>query len=269
MIKLFDTLSGKKQTITKPRGRRQFRMFVCGPTVYDNAHIGHARTYLTFDAFVRYLRSRDFSVFYLQNITDIDDKIIDRARASHNNPEDLARVMERSYLRDMKRLDIIGVNRYARATQFIPKIISQIQTLINKKYAYEIPGSGWYFDISRFKDYGKLSGRTVAQAEDAASRVDEASAKRNKGDFALWKFVSVPKHLGEKETIPESSQTASRRGALLSAGDVPDGILKIRLSPAIFSDRSTTFTAELTNSNFPTTKPKSPSRRPLPAKSPS
>ncbi len=173
-------------------------MFVCGPTVYDYAHIGHARTYFAFDAFARYLRSRDFPVFYLQNITDIDDKIIERAGKLNQSPEDLARTMERLYLRDMKQLGISSVNRYARATQFIPKIVSQIRTLIKKGYAYEVPESGWYFDIARFKDYGKLSKRTVAQAEDAISRVDEAHAKRNKGDFVLWKFVSVQEHLGKK-----------------------------------------------------------------------
>jgi len=200
MMKLFNTLSGKKETLQRPR-TGPLHMFVCGPTVYDHAHIGHGRTYLVFDAFARYLRSRGFPLFYLQNITDIDDKIISRGRNRGIDPQKLAAEFERSYRSDMKKLGIISVNQYGRASAFIPEIVRQTQTLIRKGYAYEIPGSGWYFNIARFKEYGKLSRRTVLQAEDAISRVDEASAKRNKGDFALWKYVSVPERLRVKRNL--------------------------------------------------------------------
>ncbi len=185
-MKLYNSLSRKKEKITKPR-RQNLRLFVCGPTVYDDAHIGHARTYLAFDIFVRYLRSRDYKVEYLQNITDIDDKIITRARKEKKKPLSLARYFEKRYREDMKDINATSVNRYARATEVIPEITVQVQTLIKKGYAYEA-ADGYYFNIKKFKDYGKLSGRTALQAEDAVSRIDESANKRNKGDFALWKF---------------------------------------------------------------------------------
>lgn len=183
---IYDTLSGKKKFIKAEK--RPLKLFVCGPTVYDLSHIGHARTYLAFDIFTRYLRHCGFKIFYLQNITDIDDRIIKRAKESKKNPFALAKFFEKEYHKDMKRLDVNSVNRYARATDFIPQIVRQIKTLIQKDYAYKIPNEGCYFDIAKFPDYGKLSKRTVIQAEDAVSRIDESKNKRNKGDFALWKF---------------------------------------------------------------------------------
>jgi cysteinyl-tRNA synthetase len=185
MIKLYDTLSGKKEALPDTP---KLRLFVCGPTVYDHAHIGNARTFVTFDLFVRYLRSQRINVFYLQNITDIDDKIIDRARQEKSSWEEVARNYEKIFLDDMKRLGVISVDRYARATDFIPEIVAQVKTLIEKKHAYLIEGDGWYFDLSTFPDYGKLARRTTAQAEDGTSRIDMSDRKKNRGDFALWKF---------------------------------------------------------------------------------
>jgi cysteinyl-tRNA synthetase len=136
---------------------------------------------------VRYLREKGFDVFYLQNITDIDDKIIKRAKEKKTPPQKLARDFEKEYLKDMKSLKIDSVTKYARATDHIKEIISQVGRLLKKGYAYQID-DGIYYDISKFKDYGKLSKRTILQAEDAISRIDEAIGKRNKGDFCLWKF---------------------------------------------------------------------------------
>ncbi|HXF44422.1 MAG TPA: cysteine--tRNA ligase [Candidatus Paceibacterota bacterium] len=184
---IYNTLTGRKEKITKPSGR-PLQIFVCGPTVYDWAHIGNARVFLVFDLFVRYLRSRGWNVFYLQNITDIDDKIIDRARREGKKPAAVAALFEKRYREDMKKLDISSVDHYARATAFIPEIVRQIRILEEKGYAYRA-GDGYYFDIKRFKDYGKLSHRTALQADDAVSRIDQGADKRNKGDFALWKFV--------------------------------------------------------------------------------
>jgi cysteinyl-tRNA synthetase len=185
-MEIYNSLSRKKEALLTPKNKK-LRLFVCGPTVYDDSHIGHARTYLSFDLFVRYLKSRGYKVFYLQNITNIDDKIIDRARQEKKNPLALARYFEKRYLEDMKKLGISSVDRYARATDFIPEIVKQVQTLIKKGYAYKT-NDGYYFDVKKFKDYGKLSGRTALQAEDAVSRIDESVKKKNKGDFALWKF---------------------------------------------------------------------------------
>ncbi len=187
MLKVYNTLSRKKETF-KPRKNKKVNLFVCGPTVYDYSHIGHARTYIIFDVIVKYLRQKGFNVFYLQNITDIDDKIIKRAKERKTTPLKLARQFEREYLRDTKALKIDSVTKYARATDYIKEIISQVKRLLEKGYAYKIK-DGIYYDIKKFKDYGKLSRRTVAQAEDGVSRIDESKEKKNKGDFCLWKLA--------------------------------------------------------------------------------
>ena len=186
MLKIYNTLSRKKE-IFKPRKEKQVNLFVCGPTVYDFSHLGHARTYIAFDVIVKYLRQNGYDVFYLQNITDIDDKIINKAKENNVTPEKLAFRFEKEYLDDIKSLKINGVTKYARATDHIEEIISQVERLIKKDCAYKIE-DGIYYDISKFKGYGKLSKRTVLQAEDAVSRIDESKEKRNKGDFCLWKF---------------------------------------------------------------------------------
>ena len=189
-IKLHDTLSRKDKRLN-PRSGKKIEIFVCGPTVYDYSHIGHARTYIAFDAFVKYLKSQSYEVRYVQNITDLDDKIIARAGELGQSAETLAQNFEKEYYHDMETLGVDSVDKYARATDYIPQIISQVQRLIDKGYAYEIEKDGIYFDISKFKNYGKLSGRTSEQAEDAVSRIDESVEKRNKGDFAIWK-ISKP-----------------------------------------------------------------------------
>ena len=186
-IKLYNTLSGKKEEFIPRRGRK-IKMFVCGPTVYDFSHLGHARTYIVYDMLVKYLKSQRFNVFYLQNITDIDDKIIKRANERNIEWKKLASKYEKKYKDDMRKLGVNSISRYARATKHIKEIQSQVKRLLEKGFAYEIPNDGIYFDISKFKDYGKLSGRTAQQAEDAVSRIDETEKKKNKGDFCLWKF---------------------------------------------------------------------------------
>jgi len=190
MIKIYNTLNQKKE-IFKPRIDRKINLFVCGPTVYDLPHLGHAKTYLAFDLIAKYLRESGFRVFYLQNITNIDDKIIKKANEKGIDPQELARDFEKEYLKEMKELKINSVTKYARATNYIKEIINQINRLLKKGYAYKIK-DGIYYDISKFKDYGKLAKRTISQAEDGVSRIDEAKEKRNKGDFCLWKF-SKPK----------------------------------------------------------------------------
>ncbi len=186
MLKIYNTLSRKKDVL-RPRIGRKINLFVCGPTVYDSPHMGHARTYIFFDFFAKFLRAHGYNVFYLQNITDIDDKIIKRAEELGMSPKRLASRFEKEYLEDMKALGVDGVSKYARATEYIKEIQNQIKILIQRRFAYQIE-DGVYYDISKFKDYGKLSGRTVDQAEDAISRIDESVGKKNKGDFCLWKI---------------------------------------------------------------------------------
>ena len=197
MIKIYDSLSGTKQDMPNSR---PIRLFVCGPTVYDLPHLGHARTYIAFDTIASYLRSQKVKISYLQNITDVDDKIIERAKEQNISPMDLASKFEREYHIFEKTLHIKGI-KYAKATKHIPQIIKQIQTLIKKGHAYKIDGDGYYFDISTFPEYGKLSKRTALQAEDATSRIDDTINKKNKGDFALWKFPT-------DKNIPEPNPPA-------------------------------------------------------------
>jgi len=183
MIKLYNTLSRSKENLNTLKKNR-VKLFVCGPTVYDNSHIGHARTYISFDVIARYLKYQGFSVFYLQNITDIDDKIINRAAKTGRDPIDLAREFEAEYLKDMKALGVESVNIYARATEHLPEIIAQIETLLDKGFAYETE-SGVYFDESKFTDFGKLSNRKIEDLH--VHRIKPDPNKRNPGDFALWK----------------------------------------------------------------------------------
>lgn len=190
-MKIYNTLSGKKDAI-KPRKGKKINLFVCGPTIYDYSHLGHARTYIVFDAFAKYLKLRGFDVFYLQNITDIDDKIIVRAREKGVSPKDLASAFTKEYLKDMKALGITSVDKYAKATDHIKQIISQVERLMQKSFAYTIEGDGIYYNTAKFKKYGKLAGRTALQAEDSVSRIDYSKHKKNRGDFCLWKFSEDP-----------------------------------------------------------------------------
>jgi cysteinyl-tRNA synthetase len=181
-MKIYDTRTKTKKIL---RGKN-IKMFVCGPTVYDWSHIGHARTYVFYDFFVKYLR-RKKQVTYIQNITDIDDKIINRAKESKISPLQLARQWEKEYMKDMATLKITAVDRYERATDHIPEIISQTERLIEKGYAYQI-SDGIYYDVSKFKRYGQLSGRTNLKEGDSVSRVDHNKEKHQPADFCLWKL---------------------------------------------------------------------------------
>lgn len=186
-MKITNTLTKQKEELV-PRYGKKIKMFVCGPTVYDYIHIGNARTFVFFDVVAKYLRHRGYEVDYIQNITDIDDKIIQRAQENNRDPLEWAKEYEEKFLQDMKDLGITSVNRYARATDHIKQVVKQVKTLINKGNAYLIENEGWYFDLKTFPEYGKLSKRTAQMADDAASRIDESEKKRNVGDFVLWKL---------------------------------------------------------------------------------
>lgn len=185
-IHLYNTLTRKKE-VFKPIKGKKVNLFVCGLTPYNLAHIGHAKTYIQFDIIVKYLHYLKYKVFYLQNVTDIDDKIIQKAREEKTSWKEIARKYENEYLRDMKELGVDSISRYARATDYIKEIQSQVQRLLERDCAYKT-SDGYYFDLTKFKDYGKLAKRKHEEAEDAVSRIDENQEKRNKGDFCLWKF---------------------------------------------------------------------------------
>ncbi len=196
-IYLLNTLSKKKEEFI-PIVDKKVNVFVCGPTVYDFPHLGHAKTSTQFDFIVKYLRYRGFDVMYVQNITDIDDKIINRSRERGVLWSNLAREFENIYIEDMKALGNDSVSKYARATDYIEEIVKQVKVLLEKGFAYRI-SDGIYYEVSKFTEYGKLSGRKELQANDSISRIDENKEKRGWNDFCLWKISKEGEPFWETE----------------------------------------------------------------------
>lgn len=185
-MNIYNTLTRAKEELA-PRKNKKIQMFVCGPTVYDYIHIGNARTFVFFDVVAKYLRSRGYEVEYIQNITDIDDKIIGRAEEAGCDTLDWAEEYTKNFKEDMAALGVTAP-KYEPATEHIEEVVKQVKILIGKGHAYLIENDGYYFDLKTFPEYGRLSGRTAQMADDAVSRIDESGKKRNKGDFALWKL---------------------------------------------------------------------------------
>lgn len=186
-IKVYNTLTKKKE-VFKPRKGKTVNLFACGPTVWNYIHIGNARTFANYDMIVRYLRYRKYKVKYIMNITDIDDRIIDQSKKLKISWKEIARKYEKAFLGDIKKLNVVSVDKYARSIDYVEQVKSQVKKLVKKGFGYVIEKDGVYFDLSKYKEYGKLSGRKALQAEDSTSRIDESINKRNKGDFCLWKF---------------------------------------------------------------------------------
>ena len=184
-MKVFNTLSGQKEEFL-PQGD-EVKMYVCGVTPYDDCHIGHAMSYIIFDVIKRYLQFRGYKVKYVQNITDIDDKIIDRAGRLGISTQDLAKKYTDSYFEDMDALNIGRADIYPRATEEIPKIIEVVQGLIDKGYAYPAGGSV-YFRVRSVADYGKLSHRSL-ESMMAGMRIEAGKEKEDSMDFVLWKVA--------------------------------------------------------------------------------
>jgi cysteinyl-tRNA synthetase len=182
-VKVYNTLSGKKEEFS-PQGD-EVKMYVCGVTPYDDAHIGHAMSYIVFDVIKRYLQFRGYKVKYVQNITDIDDKIIDRAGKLGIPPAELAEKYTNSYFEDMDALNIERADVYPKATEEIGKIIEVIAGLIDKGYAYPAGGSV-YFRVRKDPDYGKLSHRSLDSMMTGECAVG-GEEKEDPMDFALWK----------------------------------------------------------------------------------
>jgi cysteinyl-tRNA synthetase len=182
-MKVFNTLSGQKEKFL-PQGD-EVKMYVCGITPYDEAHLGHAMSYIIFDVIRRYLQFRGYKVKYVQNITDIDDKIINRAHILGVSPHELAEKFTQSFFADMDALNIGRADIYPRATEEIAKIIEVIQGLIAKGYAYPAGGSV-YFRVRSVPDYGKLSHRSL-ESMIAGMRIEAGEEKEHPMDFVLWK----------------------------------------------------------------------------------
>lgn len=183
-LKLFNTLTGKKE-IFRSLKNRQVRMYTCGPTVYDFAHIGNLRAYIFADLLARWLNYRGFKVKHLMNITDVDDKIINRAKERKKEPMEVAKEFEKYFHEDRKLLGVTNIDVFADASKHIKEIIAQVKRLVEKRFAYQT-GNGVYFDITKFKGYGKLSHQKLEEL--TVHRIEPDPTKRNLGDFALWKL---------------------------------------------------------------------------------
>ncbi len=184
VLKVYNTLTRSEEEF-KPLKDKIVNMFVCGQTPYDDAHLGHARNYIMFDVIARWLRHEGYRVNYVQNITDIDDKIINRAKEQGITAEQLERKYEKRFLEDMEAIGVKkNITKYARSHDYIEAIRQQIQLLLDKGYAYYLDGD-IYYDVDKFKDYTKLSGMKLEELKN--HRIEPKEGKRNVYDFALWK----------------------------------------------------------------------------------
>ncbi|MFI4911350.1 MAG: cysteine--tRNA ligase [Sedimentisphaeraceae bacterium JB056] len=200
-LKFYNSLTRNKEDFV-PVEEGKAKVYVCGPTVYGHAHLGHAKSYISFDVIVRYLRYLGYDTTYIQNITDVghltddadegEDKLAVAAKKIHKHPMAIAEFYTASFFNDMDKLNCLRPDISPRATGHIPEQIKMVEALIEKGNAYEVNGSV-YFDVTSFEGYGKLSGRNLDDMK-SGTRVDVKSEKRNPSDFALWKKAE-PNHI--------------------------------------------------------------------------
>lgn len=183
-MRLFNSLTGQMEDF-RPMEDGRVVLYVCGLTPYDSAHIGHARTYVAFDTVKRFLLSEGYKVYHIQNVTDVEDKIIKRCMESGADPRELTGRFNDEAMLQFGSLRILPADVYPKVTEHIGDIIGMIGALLEKGYAYET-GSGIYFDVSKFRGYGNLSGQDLGRMK-AGARKEVAEGKRNHLDFALWK----------------------------------------------------------------------------------
>lgn len=181
---VYNTLTRRKEPL-KPLESGKIKMYVCGVTVYDYCHIGHARSAIVFDVLYRYLLHRGYDVIYVRNFTDVDDKIIKRAQEENTDYLDVSRRFIEAFYEDMDRLGVLRPTIEPKATEHIPQMIEMIKLLEQKGIAYCVEGDV-YYDVTKFPEYGKLSGRRLDELM-AGARVEVSDRKRNPFDFALWK----------------------------------------------------------------------------------
>lgn len=184
-LKIHNTLTGKKE-IFKPVKKGEVKMYVCGPTVNDVPHLGHARQQITFDVLRKYLKYSGYKVKFVSNVTDIEDKIINKARELGEDISSLTKRNMKAHAEDYAAIGIEKPDVQPKATEYVKEMIALVEKLDKKGFAYVIEGDGVYYDVSRFKEYGKLSKQKIENLQ-AGKRVS-AEGKRGKEDFVLWKF---------------------------------------------------------------------------------
>lgn len=183
-VKLFNTMTRRKEQFV-PLEDGKVKFYVCGPTVYDYIHIGNGRAFTVFDVLRRFLEFLDYDVTYVMNLTDIDDKIIERARQKNVEVDVITRKFSQAFFQDLEQLGMKPADVYPRATEHVDMIISLIQKLVEKSMAYE-SGGDVFFDVSKFAGYGKLSGKKLEELR-VGARISVDDKKRNPLDFVLWK----------------------------------------------------------------------------------
>ena len=183
-MKIYNTLSRKKEEFI-PLEENKVKMYVCGPTVYDNAHLGHARCYITWDILYRYLKFRGYDVIYCRNVTDVDDKILKKAEKEGKTPEEVSTYWYKKFTDSMNALHNLNPDIEPFATKTLGEMISIVKDLINKGFAYEVDGDV-YFRVSKFSKYGMLSKQPIDSLVSGA-RIEVGDKKENPLDFALWK----------------------------------------------------------------------------------
>ncbi|MGN0014493.1 MAG: class I tRNA ligase family protein, partial [Candidatus Gastranaerophilaceae bacterium] len=184
MLKLYNTLSNQLEEF-KPLNGNNVTMYVCGPTVYDYPHLGHARCYITWDMLYRYLKFLGFNVKYCRNVTDVDDKILAKARNENSTAAEISARYYKIFAEAMNSLNNLSPDFEPRATRTLGEMIGLIKLLISKGFAYEAEGDV-YFRVKKFEQYGKLSKQPIDDLE-AGARVETSSKKEDALDFALWK----------------------------------------------------------------------------------
>jgi len=182
-MKLHDTLSNLEQKVDVSK---KVKIYLCGVTVYDESHIGHARTIIVFDVLRKYLESKDIEIEFVQNFTDVDDKIINRAKVENTSAENISVKYIDNYFKDFDGLNVKRATNYPKATEHIEDIIKFIEELIKKESAYTSK-NGVYFSVSRFSEYGKLSKKKIDELQ-SGSRIEIDEEKKDPLDFAVWKF---------------------------------------------------------------------------------
>ncbi len=185
MLQIHNSLTGRKEPF-RPIRPGEVRMYVCGVTVYDYCHLGHARVWIVFDVVRRHLAASGYRVTFAQNITDIDDKIIQRAIENREPMASLTERFIRAYHEDSDALGVLRADHEPRATEYLPQIVDMIGSLVEKGYAYAAENGDVYYSVERFEAYGRLSGKRLADLR-AGARIEVDEAKRDPLDFVLWK----------------------------------------------------------------------------------